>query len=791
MSADRNPVSAASPVGRRVQRLEDPTLLTGSGCFVDDIERPGMLHARAVRSVIAHGLLRSIDATRALAVDGVVAVYTAADVDAMGVGELHVTSSLPGQRNHTNPALAVDRVRYVGQPVAVVVATDPYVAEDAAELVEVDVEPLPVVVDPVAALEEGSELLYPEWGTNLVAEKTVGSGCGDDILASADIVVAERFHIQRQTALPLEPRGIVADYDIRTGDMTVWVSTQSPHHVRSAIAEVCGWPEHKIRLISPHVGGGFGTKEYPLTEELLACVLARALARPVKWVIDMHEHLVSTPHAREQVWDVEMAAGADGKIKGVRGRLLYNAGAHLSSTGLGPALQAAGIFPGPYDFAHLELSVVGVVTNKVPAGAYRGYGIPQAAFVMERLLDEVARRLSLDPADVKRRNLIPAESQPYRNAAGMRYDSGDYSEPFELALEAIGYGGFAEEREQARAAGRLLGVGIGTFVLASGLAPSRVLGAAGADIGGHSTSQVRMDASGRATVLSGTCSQGQGTATAMAQLCAAQLGLDPERDVTVILGDTAVTPYDPAGSISSRVTSIAGATVIMASGEIRAKLARIAGHMLEAAVDDVEFADGRAFVKGSPSRGITVAEIAGAAYRGHDLPDGELPGLDATATLDPPDSSYPFATHAAIVEVDPETFGIDVLRYVVAHDSGTIVNPMLLEGQIHGGVAQGVAGAVFEHAVYDAQGQPLASSLMDYLVPTAADVPAVEIILRETPAPNIPGGVKGGAEAGTVGPAAVLANAVADALSETSHAVFELPLDPERLFTLQRPASAA
>jgi carbon-monoxide dehydrogenase large subunit len=782
---------SASPIGRRVQRLEDPTLLTGSGCYVDDIERPGMLHARAVRSTIAHGLLSSIDATEALAMDGVVGVYTASDLAELGVGELHVTTVLAGQRNKTNPALAVDRVHYVGQPVAVVVATDPYVAEDAAEAVVVDVERLPAVVDPLAALEDGSDLLYPDWGTNVAAEDRIGSGCPDEVFDSADVVIAERLRINRQTALPLEPRGAVADYDPRTGDMTVWASTQSPHHVKSAIAEIAGWPEHKVRLISPNVGGGFGTKEYPLTEELLACVLARVLARPVKWVIDMHEHLVSTPHAREQVWDVELAADADGRIKGVRGRILYNAGAHFSSTGLGPALQAARIFPGPYDFDHLDMHVVGVVTNKVPAGAYRGYGIPQAAFVMERLVDELARRLSLDPVDVKRRNLIPAKAQPYASASGLRYDSGDYSETFELAVEAIGYTGFAAERERARAEGRLLGVGIGTFVLVGGLAPSAVMGRGGSAIGAHSTSLVRMDQSGKATVLSGTCSQGQGTYTAMAQLCAAQLGLDPERDVTVILGDTAVTPFDPAGSISSRVTSIAGATVIMASGEIRTKLLRIAAHMLEAAPEDLDLADGRAFVKGSPSQSLTVAEIAAAAYRAHDLPDGELPGLDATATLDPPDSSYPFATHAAIVEVDPETFGIKVLRYVVAHDSGTIVNPMLLEGQIHGGVTQGIAGAAFEHAVYDADGQPLASSLMDYLVPTAADVPQIDIILRETPAPNIPGGVKGGAEAGTVGPAAVLANAVADALSETSHAVFELPLDPERLFTLQRPASAA
>jgi aerobic carbon-monoxide dehydrogenase large subunit len=782
-------VAGASPVGRRVRRIEDAALLTGSGGYVDDIDFPGLLHASAVRSTVAHGLLRSVETSKAARMDGVVRVLTAADLKRIGVGELPVTSAVPGQLNLSNSPLAVDRVLYVGQPMAVVVATDPYRAEDAANAIRAEIEPLPVVIEPLAALDAGAELLHPDWGTNVVARVSVGTGCSDAHFECAEIVIKERFAIQRQTALPLEPRGAVARHDRRTGETVAWISTQSPHHVRTAIAGICGWPEHKLRIIAPQVGGAFGTKEYPLPEELLACVLARELGHPVKWIIDMREHLISTTHAREQVWDIELAADGQGRIRAIRGRIVYDAGAHLSSAGLGPPLQGASMFPGPYDFAELELEVIAVVTNKVPAGAYRGFGIPQAAFVMERLLDETARRLELDPAEVRRRNLIPAKSQPFVNAAGTRYDSGDYRASFERALEAIDYSGFQRKRAAARREGRCIGIGIGNFVMTTGLAPSRVLGSAGIHFGAYSTSEVRMDPSGRVTVLSGACSQGQGTATAFAQLCAAELGLDPEKDVTVILGDTAVTPYDPAGSISSRVTSIAGATVSMAAREIRDKLIRIASHMLEASVEDVELAGGTAFVKGSRSRAISVARLAEAAHLAHDLPEETPPGLDARATLDPPDSSFPFATHVATIEVDLETCGIMVTRYVVVHDSGVIVNPLLLEGQIVGGVAQGMAGAMFENLVYDLSGQPLAASLMDYLVPTAMEVPLVEMILCETPAPDIPGGVKGGAEAGAVAPAAVIANALADALADTSHAVFSLPLDPQRVFTLQRGAT--
>ncbi|HEX4805788.1 MAG TPA: xanthine dehydrogenase family protein molybdopterin-binding subunit [Conexibacter sp.] len=772
-------------IGRRILRREDPRLLAGHGCYTADVSPPGALHMAVVRSPLAHGRILAVDPAPALALDGVEAVLCDADVTALGAGPMPVAWRQPGQRNVANPLLAREKVLYVGQPVAVVLARDPYLAEDAAELVSLELEPLPAVTDALAALEPGAPLLHEAWGENVLAESVSGGGDPDARIDGAPIVLARRFRVHRHAGTPLETRAAVATYDPLADEVVAHLAQQVPHHARTVICEVCGWPESTLRVIAPDVGGGFGVKEYPYAEDALVCLLARRLRRPVKWVEDRREHFLSAVHARELVCDIELGAGEDGRIRGIRGRIVYDVGGHSSNQGIGPAKLAADMLPGPYDVQDYRMQVVGATTNKVPIGAYRGFGAPQAAFAMERLMDELAARTGLDRAEVRRRNFVAPDAFPYRAASGHLYDSGDYADALDRALERIGWDGFAAEREAAAAEGRLLGLGIASTVMAAGLAPSKILGMAGQGYGGWEPMLVRMDPSGRATVFTGSSAQGQGHATMMAQVCAERLGLDPEADVHVVAGDTGITPYAPASAIASRVGSVGAAAVLLASDAVADKLRALAAHALEASEHDVELGGGRAFVVGSPDRGVAIAELAHRAHLGHDLPDGVLPGLEATISYDPPNSSYPYATHAAVVELEPATGRLRILRYVVVHDCGTMVNPTIVEGQLIGGIVQGIGGALLERLAYDDGGQLLTTSFMDYLMPTAHDVPRLEVEMTETPTPFIPGGMKGMGEAGTLAPAAVLANAVADALG-LEDGVDTLPLDPERVWTLAR-----
>jgi aerobic carbon-monoxide dehydrogenase large subunit len=775
-------VAPGQVIGRRIQRLEDPRLLTGQAPFVADINLPGMLHAAIVRSPAPHGYLRAIDATEALSSPGVHAVLTAQDLGELGVGEMPVHWLRPGQRNVSNPILATDKVYYVGQPVAVVVAEDPYAAEDAAELVSLDIDPLPAMVNAEEALQPGATILHEEWETNLLAEHVASGGDVDRQFEDAEVVIAERFQIQRQAGMPIETRGVAATYDPLTGELTAWISTQMPHLVKTDICQVCRWPGHKVRVIAPAVGGGFGVKEPPYPEEIVVCLLARQLARPVKWVEDRREHFLASVHARETTWDMELAADRSGRILGLRGRVIYDVGGHASTQGIGVPIVGTGMMLGPYDVQHMRVHILGAVTNKVPAGAYRGFGRPQATFVMERLVDKLAARLGLDRAEVRRRNFIVPRAQPYRNALGHVYDGGDYGHTLDRALQRIGYEGFATRQAEARAQGRLLGIGFVTFVMEAGLGPSKLIVQGGHMTGTYETVLIRMDPSGKAVVFCGSASQGQGHETTLAQVCADRLGLDPERDVVVVLGDTATTPYSPASAIGSRVGMVGGAATLLAANRIREKLVRLTAHLLEANEADIEIAEGLAYVQGSKDRALTIQEVATAACLGCDLPDGMLPGVEVSETFDPPVSTFPYATHAATVEIDPHTGGLTILRYVVVQDCGTMINPAVVEGQIAGGVAQGIGGALLEQLVYNRDGQPLTTSFMDYLLPTAVEIPDIEIEHLETPAPEIPGGMKGLGEAGTVAPAAVLGNAVADALSPFSARVTTLPLDPDRLW---------
>jgi aerobic carbon-monoxide dehydrogenase large subunit len=771
-------------MGRRTRRLEDTRLITGRGRYTDDIHIPAMLHAALVRSPVAHGLLRGIDVGAALALDGVHCVLTAADLAALGVGELRVNWVHPGQRNSSNPVLATDRVHYVGHPVAIVVAESRYVAEDAAELVVLDIEELPAVVNAESALEADAPLLYPDWGTNVVVETVLEGGEVETCFAAAPVRLSGRFRIQRQAAMPMEPRASLANYDSAADEVVLWTSTMTPHLVRTMIAQTCGWPEHKLRVVAPDVGGSFGPKDHAYPEDVLVCVLARRLGRPVKWIEDRREHFLATHHAREQVWNVELATDEEGRVLGVRGRVLYDSGGHCSNHGIGPALLAAGMMPGPYAIRNYRMEIVAAVTNKVPSGAYRGFGAPQATFVIERLLDRLAARLRLDRADVRRRNLIPAHAMPYESITQHRYDSGDYRQAFERLLELVDYPDFHSRQDEARKEGRYLGIGIVPFVMAAGLAPSRVLGPAGVAYGNYETAVVRMDPSGKVTVFTGASSQGQGSATTLAQACAERLGVDPERDVVVVQGDSALTPYSPAGAIASRVAVVAGPAVLLASDKLADKLRRIAAHLIEANESDIELADGRAFPRGSPAAGLDIAELAREAHRGHNLPDNIPPTLEETHLFSPSASNYPYGAHAGIVEINPETGKFEIVRYVVVNDSGTMINPTIVEGQIYGGVVQGIGSVRLEELVYDDAGQLRTMSFMDYLLPTAADVPEIELELRETPAPDVPGGMKGAGEIGILPPTAVLANAIVDALSPLGVDIDELPLDPSHIWQL-------
>jgi carbon-monoxide dehydrogenase large subunit len=777
-------------LGRRIRRLEDLRLITGRGRYVDDIHLRGMLHAAVVRSPVAHGLVRGIDAGAALALEGVHGVLTAADLAALGVGDLTVNWLHPGQRNVSNPVLAKDRVYYVGHPVAVVAAESRYVAEDAADLVVLEIDELPAVVGAEEALEENAPLLYPHWETNVMAETVLVGGDVDACFSAAPVRVAGRYRVQRQAAMPMETRVAVADYDGTTDQVLLWSSTQTPHLVASMIAQTCTWPEQRVRVVAADVGGGFGPKDHAYPEDVLVCVLARRHGRPVKWTEDRREHFLATLHAREQIWNVELAADEHGRVLGLRGRVLYDSGAHSSNHGIGPARLAADLMPGPYDIQHYRMEVVGVVTNKVPSGAYRGFGMPQAVFVLERLLDRLARRLGLERADVRRRNLVRAEAMPYESVTHRRYDSGDYGQAFERLLELVEYTAFRSLQEQARKEGRHIGIGIAPFVMESGLPSSRVLGAGGVGYGNYETAIVRMDPSGTVTVLTGASSQGQGVATTLAQACAERLGLDPERDVDVVQGDSAITPYSPAGAIASRIAVVSGPAVLLAADKLADKLRRIAAHLLEASESDIELAGGRAFVRGAPAAGLDIAALAREAHLGQNLPNEMPPALEESHLFSPATSNYPYGAHAAVVEVDPDTGKFDVQRYVAVNDSGTMINPAIVEGQICGGVVQGIGSAMLEELVYGDSGQLLTTSFMDYLLPTAADVPDIELELLETPAPDVPGGMKGAGEVGILPPTAVLANAIVDALTPLGIEVDELPLDPSRIWRLAEASRA-
>ena len=780
-------------VGRPLRRREDRRHLLGAARFLPDLQPAGTVHVAFVRSPHAHALIRALDATPARAAEGVQAVLTPEDAQARS-RPFTTNVELPNLKPLAWPTLAADRVRYVGEPVAAVVATDRYLAEDGAELVVVDYEPLPAAADAEAALDLDAPLLYPEWGDNLYFQRAFASGDVDAALSRADVVIRERFEAQRYTGVPLEGRGCLASFDPGREELAVWSSTQWPHALRTVLADLLGLPESRIQVIAPDVGGGFGNKQHMFREEVAVCLLAIQLGRPVQWVEDRQENLKASVHARQQVHEVEAAVSRDGVLLGLRVRLIADVGTGaMYFTGIAPQLVTVGSIPGPYRLQDYEYALQCVVTNKCPVGAYRGFGRANAVFTMERVMDLIADRRGLDPAEVRRRNLLRPDELPYRTATGALLDSGRYADCLDLALQQADCSRWRDEQRRARAGGRYLGIGIACFV--EGTTPN-IRGISGR-WGPYDAATARLEPDGRLAVYVGLSPHGQGLETALAQIAADALGLVPDQ-VDVFHSNTATCPYG-MGTWGSRSGVMGGVVVGRAVGQVRDKALRVAAGLLEADPGDLEIAEGVVRVRGLPSRSISLRDVAGVAYHAtHRLPAGEEPGLQATTWYEPPNvtgipdehgrannnATFSNAVHIAVVEVSAQTGEVQILRYVVAHDCGTVINPLIVEGQVHGGVAQGIGGALYEELVYDEGGQCLTASLMDYLLPTACEVPPIATAHMETPSPFIEGGFKGMGEGGAIGAPAAIANAVADALAPLGARITRTPLSPDRVLSL-------
>jgi carbon-monoxide dehydrogenase large subunit len=768
--------------GAAVRRREDPRFLRGEGRFVDDVTLPGLLHAACLRSPHAHARIRSIDATRARAMPGVAAVFTHADL-ARWMKPLPVFGAAPpglaaavrfDVRQAAQLALCKDVARHVGEVVALVVADSRARAEDAAEAIEVDWEPLPAVADMLAAAASGSTLLHPDWGTNVAVGFTHAIGDAERALAAADVVVEETFRIQRYVGMPLETRGVVAQWDRRDGTLTTWNSTQVSHFVQQGLVSALELPPHKIRVIAPDLGGGFGTKASGYPEDVLVPLAARALSRPVKWIEDRREHMMGAAHARHQTHTIRLGARRDGTIVALADRIWLDLGAY-NVWGIVLPYNTVAHLIGPYRIRDMAVDVKGVVTNKTPNAPYRGAGRPETVFAMDRAVDCLARRLGLDPADVRRKNYIRADElpwdfgMPYRDGNPLVYDTGDFPATLESALATAGYDTFRREQAALRARGVWRGIGISGYVEGTAIGPFE---------GAH----VKLDLTGRALVATGAVCSGQGHETSLAQVAADALGV-PLDWVTVIGGDTAAVPFG-VGTFASRSGVTAGNSIADAARQVRAKLVAAAAALLEAAPDDVEIEDGTAFVRGAPGSAVDLGKVVQASIPTFARPGVATPDFEASAYHHVPTVTYASAVHVAQVEVDPGTGHVRLLRYVVAHDCGKVINPTIVEGQVHGGVAQGVGGALFEEMAYDADGQLLTGTLMDYLVPSATDLPPIETVHLEYPSPRNPLGMKGLGEGGAISPPAAIANAIDDALAPLGVRITETPASPARVLAL-------
>lgn len=776
-------------LGQSIKRREDPRLITGEAKYLDDIQLAGMAHAAILRSPYAHAKIKSINTDKARALPGVVGVFTGKDF--MDVNPLPCAWAAGGVKNNLNTprCLEPDRVTHTGMGVAVVVAEDRYTAEDALALIEVDWEPLPVVTDAKKATQAGAPQLHENAPNNIECEWECGdAGATDEALKGADVVIKQSIINQRLIPTAMEPRGCAAQYNGAADEYTVWMTSQAPHVMRLLMtAFVFGIPETKIRVISPQVGGGFGAKIYLYPEYVLVTALSKKLGRPIKWSETRRENYIATTHGRDHITDIEIGAKKDGTVTGLRVKTYANLGGILSTIAPGiPTTLYGRLLSGPYKIPHIYCHVTNVYTNTAMVDAYRGAGRPEATYVLERAMDLVANELGMDPVDVRRKNFIPSNEFPYTPAdnilAGLSYDSGDYDKALDKALDIFDYKSFREEQAEARKEGKYLGVGFSTYIELCGVAPSAWIGlpSQGWGAGLWESANIRMHLTGKVVITTGSQSHGQGHETTMAQIIADELGIGVD-DVVVQHSDTQGTPFG-YGSYGSRSAAVGGVAVYRAAQRIKEKAKRLAAHMMEANIEDLIYEDGKVFVKGAPATGKTIQEIALQSAVGYSLPEGMEPFLDETSYYDPPNCTYPFGTHICTVEVDGATGKTKITRYIAVDDVGNVINPMIVDGQVHGGIAQGVAQALYEGAVYDENGTLLSGSLMDYAVPTAAMLPSYETARTVTPSPVNPLGVKGAGETGTIASTPAVVNAVMDALRPFGVKHLDMPLTPEKVW---------
>jgi len=765
-------------VGQRVKRLEDPDLLTGKGRYLDDLRLPGMVECAFVRSPFAHARVGAIDASGARDVPGVIAVYTAADLPA-AMREKRILLQVPSPAITypvTQRPLATDEVCFVGEAVAVIVADTRHAAEDGAERVIVDWQPLEAIANCEVALKPGAPRAHLGHPDNIAARQNFAYGDIDAAFRKAVHTFRERYDVHRGTGHPMEGRGVAAVFDAVSESFRIWSSTQTPHNTQRAVVDMFEIAEDRVRVITPDVGGGFGPKNQVYPEELVVPALARMLARPVKWVEDRREHFLTTTQERDQVWDVTIAVDADAKILGLKGSLIHDAGAYLPWGAIMPYISSSTL-PGPYVVPAFKFEAVTAFTNLTPTTPLRGAGRPQAVFAMERVLDLVARELGLDPAEVRRRNLIPADAMPYnmgltyRDGAPVIYDSGDYPEAQRQALEKAGYDDFPVRQKVALGKGRHIGIGIGNYVEGTGLGP-------------FEGATIRILTNGRVAIYTGAPPAGQAHRTTLAQICAEELGVTPDM-VDVVMGDTGAMPRG-AGTYASRIVVVAGSSVRIASREVVGKLKALAAAKFKVDPESLEVLDGKVRITGTQGDEVSFADLAKmvSGMPGFVLPPGVAADLEASSYFAPAQATYSNGSHVAEVEVDAETGLVTILNYVVVHDCGTVVNPMLVDGQVQGGVAHGVGNAILERMVFDTEGNPLTTTFADYLMPTAEIVPDCKIIHMESPTPLNPLGAKGAGEGGTIpAPAAIIA-AVEDALKPFGIRITEAPISPERIIAL-------
>src|SRR5215468_8924042 len=777
--------------GKSIKRREDPRFITGQGNYTDDLKLPGMTYAAFVRSPHAHARIRAIDTGAAKAHPGVVAIFTGKDMT--GVNSLPCGWLLPELKIPPHPPLATDVAQYVGDPVAVVIAGDQQAALDAAEKVQVDCQVLPSVTSTDKAGASGAPQLHTGAPGNVAFKWALGDAAATDAaFKSADVVVKKRIVNQRLVANAMEPRACVARYEDATGDLTLWVTSQNPHvHRLLMCAFVLGIPEHKVRVIAPDVGGGFGSKIFLYNEEVVCSWATKQVKRPVRWTATRREAYLTEAQGRDHVTDAAMAMSKDGKILGFHVKTTANLGAYLSTFAPAvPTFLYGTLLNGVYAIGAIKVEVTGVFTNTTAVDAYRGAGRPEACYVVERMVDAAAAALKMDPAEVRRKNFIPKFSGAFQTLVAVAYDSGDYAKAFDRLLQMFDYKKFRADQAEARKQGRYLGVGFSTYIEACSIAPSKVVGALGAGAGLYESGKVRVHPTGGVTVYTGSHSHGQGHETTFAQLVADELQI-PIDQVEVVHGDTGAIPFG-MGTYGSRSASVGGTALKMSVNKIKEKGKKIAAHLLEASAGDIEYTGGQFQVRGAPGKAVPFGAVALTAYVPHNFPEGLEPGLEETSFYDPSNFCFPFGAHACVVEIDPDTGQVTIQRYVAVDDVGNVINPMIVDGMVHGGVAQGAAQALWEGTVYDEQsGQLVTGSMMDYALPKADMLPMYETDRTETPTPVNPLGIKGAGETGTIAATPAVVNAVIDALSGLGVDHIEtMPLTPERVWTTLQAAQS-